>query len=141
MAGVVVNIGEARIKRQLEHAVWQRKGQCRHLNLTLDDNGHIVRCDDCKESLSAYWVIGMITEFHRDALRNIAARERAVAADKDANLHLIAARKVEKVWRSRSMVPCCPHCGHGILPEDNLGDRQMGKRFEIARRKKEDRNP
>ncbi|GEM_PF-4444040 len=58
----------------------------------------------------------------------------ALEQDKSHNLHLIAAKKVEAVWRSRNMAPCCPHCGRGILPEDKLGDAQTRRDFELRRR-------
>ncbi|MDE3022711.1 MAG: hypothetical protein KGI54_12775 [Pseudomonadota bacterium] len=48
--------------------------------------------------------------------------------------HLIAARAVEKAWRVRDMVPSCPHCHAGILPEDGLGKSLINREMEMRRR-------
>lgn len=136
MTDNVIQLGELRILQQEKRRAF-RDDRCRHTNTTWDGNGDIITCDDCKMQISPVWMLHMLVEHYNEAMRKLASRERSVAEDKAHNLHLIAARKVEAVWRSRTMVPCCPHCGHGILPEDQLGARQMGKKFEIARRTNE----
>ena len=44
--------------------------------------------------------------------------EEEVKAAVKHNLHLIACKELEKVWRSKRMIPQCPHCKTGLLPED-----------------------
>lgn len=129
----VIQIGDLFVRRRHQRH-WSGDARCPHLHLTWDDNGHIVTCDDCSKQIEPYWAMQMLASHYEKAFKKVQVHARSVAEDKAHNLHLIAARKVEAVWRSRTMVPCCPHCGHGILPEDQLGARQMGKKFEIARR-------
>lgn len=132
----VVDFEGFRLRLQAKKRDWDRTDKrCAHLNLTLDDQGHIVWCDDCKQTVSAYWAIQMLAERHAASLAVVERREKALAQDKAQNLHLTAAKKVEKAWRSRTMVPACPHCDRGILPEDGLGGTQVNRAIELARRR------
>lgn len=133
MSDNVIQLGEL-IIRQREKRRGFRDERCRHTNTTWDANGDIITCDDCKMQISPVWMLHMLVEHYSEAMRKVAARERSIAEDKAHNLHLIAARRVEAVWRSRNMAPCCPHCGRGILPEDKLGDAQTRRDFELRRR-------
>ena len=135
-SGKIVDIGEYRFRSREKKRPWDRQDtRCDHRHLTLDDQGHIVRCEKCGEVVSAYWALDMLVH---DLKRLQDNAERAKASAKEAesiHLHLIAAKKVEKVWRTKEMVPACPHCDRGILPEDNLGSCRINRRLEIARRK------
>lgn len=135
MTDNVIQIGEMIVRRREEKKAWNKKDErCHHRKTTLDDNGSIVTCDDCSMQLSPYWVLHQLIHYYDQEMKKVEARAKAVAEDKAHNLHLLAAKKVEAVWRSRKMAPCCPHCGHGILPEDGLGGSQMGREFELRRR-------
>lgn len=48
--------------------------------------------------------------------------------------HLIALRKLERIYRSGSMLPSCPHCGRGIEAQELL-KREVNKQMEMERRK------
>ena len=52
----------------------------------------------------------------------------------EATLHLKAAQEAEAAWRSRKMVPTCPHCREAIFAADGFGKFQM--RREIAERRR-----
>lgn len=132
----VIEIGDLIVRRKKERH-WYGDERCPHLHLTWDDNGHIVTCDDCRKQIDPYWAMQMLASHYEKAFKKVQARAQSVADDKAHNLHLIAAKKVEAVWRSKKMVPCCPHCDRGIFPEDQLGAKQMGKQFELARRQKD----
>lgn len=136
MTDNVIEIGDLIVRRKKERH-WYGDERCPHLHLTWDDNGHIVTCDDCSKQIDPYWAMQMLASHYEKAFKKVQARAQSVADDKAHNLHLIAAKKVEAVWRSKKMVPCCPHCDRGILPEDQLGAKQMGKQFELARRQKD----
>ena len=133
----VIQFGEARLRLRGRRG-WKDE-RCKHLNLTYDDNGEIVTCDDCKMQVTAFWAMKMLAEHYEKAREEVEARGKRVAEETSRGLHLIAARKVEKAWRSRSMVPCCPHCGAGILPEDGLGGTQVNRKIEMARRQHDPR--
>jgi hypothetical protein len=44
-----------------------------------------------------------------------------------------AAKEVDKVWRSRHMAPCCPHCKTALLPEDFANGVKRAVSKELAR--------
>jgi len=133
MIGNVIKIGDLKIRR-LEKRGW-RDERCPHKNTTWDANGEIVTCDDCKMQVSAWWLLHMFTAEYERALADLEHRERALADARRQNLHLIAAKKVEAAWRSKGMVPACPHCDRGILPEDGLGSTNVNRAIELARRR------
>jgi hypothetical protein len=134
MADNVIQLGELRIRRQEEMRGFLRDKRCHHRQMTWDDNGCIVTCDDCGMQISPYWAMQMLAREYKRAMEVVEAREKRVAEDKSHNLHLIAAKKVEAVWRRRNMAPCCPHCDRGILPEDGLGGAQTNRAFELRAR-------
>lgn len=129
----VIDIEGLRIQRQLKHAA-RPSTECQHKRLTLDDLGSFVQCADCGVQLDAYWTLTFFLEHYERALTKINARERRHAEARERDLHLIAAQRVEKAWRSRTTVPCCPHCGEGIRATDGLGDTCINRTFDDRRR-------
>lgn len=135
MADNVVNIGDFSIaKADRTWAARIGKGICRHLRLEMDDHGEVVKCMDCGVQVSAYWALKMLASHWEDASRKHKAAKERLAEDKASHLHLIAAKQAEKAWRSRDMVPCCPHCGEGISAKDGFGGSMVSKRIDEARR-------
>lgn len=114
------------------------KERCEHLNTTLYDDGQFVRCDDCGAHLSPYWVLGNILEQIRIARGSINESRAELELQRRESLHLMAAKVVEKAWRSKTMVPSCPHCRRGILPTDGFGRSAVNKEIEIRRRSVEE---
>lgn len=129
----VIQIGDFRIA-QKQRSWLRSKSECRHLSIELDDNGGLVKCSDCKESLSPYWALSHLAEQFNSAYKKVEARAARVEEDKSANIHLIAARVVEKAWRRKQMVPTCPHCSCGIKPTDNFGHSLIHVSIEDRRR-------
>lgn len=129
----IIDIGEVRLQRSNS---WHPAlpGECDHKHIRLDGNGHIVRCMKCDAQLSAFWALEMLAEQYNRELRRLERDRNALAAAQQANLHLLAARKVEAVWRSTKMAPACPHCGRGILAKDGLGNERVRIEFELRRR-------
>lgn len=110
---------------------------CQHQRLTMEEQGEIVRCSDCHAQVSAWWALSMLAE-HWEKMNRALDRERtAVQTAKSQNLHLIAARRVESAWRSKTTVPQCPHCNRGILPEDHFGGACISRAIELRRREVE----
>lgn len=131
----VINIEDLRITRDRNRA-WKADA-CKHLHLTFDDNGEIIECDDCGKQVGAYWAVLMLAERYEREWHKVTAGNAALAQAKQKDIGLLAAQKVERAWRSRSMVPTCPHCGEGIAASDGFGGSMVNK--AIAERRKANR--
>lgn len=129
----VIHIDEMRLTKQHRHRFGRDAG-CKHLHLTMDDEGDIVKCDDCGMQVSAFWALKMLSEFYERAMSKLASRERSQAVVEQKTIHLKAAQAVEKAWRSRTMVPTCPHCGEGIAATDGFGRSAINKMIDERRR-------
>jgi hypothetical protein len=134
MSDNVIQLDDLRITRRKHNPYLPTSKQCPHLNLTMDDHGQCVECDDCGAQLSAYWVLNMFRDRYEKAFTQLGHKEQRLEQLRQDNLHLIAAKKVEAVWRKRDVLPCCPHCGEGIAASDGLGETMIGKRIDDARR-------
>lgn len=137
----VIDLGAFRMTRKLDdfgrRYEAKQKQECRHQRVTLDDMGHIVECDDCGKQIEAFWYLVNLCqqwEEWRQYRERIQNEKRALEEDKAAHIHLIAARKVEKVWRSTKYVPCCPHCREPIFAGDKFGDHYVSKPLALRAR-------
>ena len=128
----VIDIDALRVARKSGYV--RAPGECRHMHITLDDNGDIVKCDDCGVQLSAYWAITHFTEYYQRAIAKLTSAQKRLATAQEEGVHLLAARRVERAWRSRTMVPACPHCGEGIGPKDDFGGTCINKAIYERRR-------
>jgi len=128
----VIDIDALRVARKSRYV--RPVGECRHMHVTLDDNGDIVKCDDCGVQLSAYWAIGHFVEYYQRAIAKLTHAQNQLNQAQEQGVHLIAARRVERAWRSRTMVPACPHCGEGIGPKDGFGSTCINKAIYERRR-------
>lgn len=113
---------------------------CLHRTITLDDNGQIVTCCDCGQQIDAYWALNEFSKLWKKLTEQLKSREEYLRKEKEAILYRIAAKKVDKVWRTKNLVPTCPHCGEGISPEDGFGNAAINKRVDEARRKAREEN-
>jgi ribosomal protein S27E len=129
----VIQIDEMRLTQKSRFEMG-RRADCRHLHLTTDEEGDIVKCDDCGMQVSAFWALRMLSEHYERAMAKLKNRERAQAMAEEKTIHLKAAQTVESAWRSRSMVPTCPHCGEGIAPTDGFGRSAINKQIDERRR-------
>ena len=129
----IIQIGEWKLQHKHNHR-YVEPGDCDHKHIELDARGDIVRCVKCGDQLSAFWALKMLSDEYNRALGKLQREREALEKAKEAETHLLAARKVEKVWRTRTMVPACPHCGAGILPEDGLGGSRINREIELRRR-------
>lgn len=128
----VIDIDELRFTR--DKRIVRPREECAHRHMTLDEEGQFVKCDDCGVQLSPYWVLNRMLDGYDRALSKIAAREQRIATAQEEGVHLLAARRLERVWRSRTMVPACPHCGEGIGPKDDFGGTCINKALYERRR-------
>lgn len=131
----VVQFADLQIARLKDDYVRRREG-CQHRHIQLDDVGEVVLCMDCKKQVSAYWALNMLTTDWREQTKRLAREVESAKQERGLTLHLRAAKQVESVWRSKQL-PCCPHCDRGIMADDNLGSRTVGKLFEQGLRVRE----
>jgi len=132
----VVQFAELQIARLKDDARRRHEG-CQHRRIQLDDVGQVVKCLDCEKQISAYWALGMLAASWKSQVRSLEHQKSEAKAATEVNLHLLAAKRVEGVWRSRNQLPCCPHCARGIDPADGLGSHTVSKVFEQGLRARE----
>lgn len=130
MGAQVVDIGEFRLTRSRTFTF----DGCKHKHLTLNDEGEFVTCDDCKMQVGTYAALRMLVERWDLLQERLNRQQAAIAEAAGKTIGLRAAQRVEQAWRSRTMVPTCPHCSAAIFPEDGFGSSAVNKAFAIARR-------
>lgn len=129
----VVDIGDLRVARGMTRRPFVA---CRHRQLVYDTRERRIWCKDCEtdvESFDAF--MGVVEQFDRAAKE----AERLLTEAKEArafSLISIAAKKIDKLWRQRRMVPSCPHCSNGLWPEDVDKMGSVSKEWDSARRKR-----
>lgn len=129
----LIEIGDFKLARENRGGRAPRS-ECGHRHLTLDDNGEVVRCADCQTQVSAYWALTMLADEYKRQWDRLMAAKQALAEEKAKDIHMLAAKEVEKAWRSRTMIPTCPHCHRGIFPHDGFGRELVNKALENRRR-------
>ena len=130
MCAQIVEIGEFRLKRERHRLL----DGCQHKHLTLDDEGEFVRCDDCQTQIGTYAALRMLVERWALLQDRVDAQQKAISEAASKTVELRAAQRVEKAWRSRSMVPCCPHCNAAIFPTDGFGGPMVSRELAARRR-------
>ncbi|MHB9879148.1 hypothetical protein ACSMXM_05740 [Pacificimonas sp. ICDLI1SI03] len=129
----VVDIGDLRVARGMTR---RPQTTCRHRKLVYDNRERRIWCSDCETNVEAFDAFERIAEnfdnAHRKADRLL---KEAHEASKFALISR-AAKTIDKEWRSRKMVPTCPHCSAGLWPEDALRMGSVNREWDAARRKK-----
>lgn len=131
--GSVINIGKFILSKK--RRFFDTRKQCKHLNLKLDDNGHTVFCEDCNSQLSAYFVLELLLDTYEREIKRTEVRNKKLHDDMQTVLHLRASKHLESIWRSRKLVPTCPHCGEGITMNEALEAGKMNAEIHAARMK------
>lgn len=126
----IIEIGELRIKRERRNTF---EG-CQHKNFTVDPNGDTVICNDCQKQIGSHFALVLLIENWDKEVKKLEAKQARHAEELTKSVSLRAAQRVESVWRSRTMVPMCPHCSEAIFPEDNLGGSATNREMAIRRR-------
>jgi hypothetical protein len=127
--GNVIEIGKLKVSRE------SRNPLCRHNRLEYDTYNKTIQCRDCQAFIDPFNAfVSLVQHFEQGHARLSQARQELKEA-KEKHLSLLAARKVEEAWRSRTMVPACPHCGDAIFPEDGFGGTRLNKKMALERRK------
>jgi hypothetical protein len=132
----VIQIGDFSLIRKRERGskFWRKPDDCMHTSLEIDDDGHVVKCRTCGVQVEAYWALRTLAERYNESLKTVESKRDQLREDMAKGLTLKAAQRVEKAWRSRSMVPCCPHCGAGIRASDGFGSSLVNVKIDDRRR-------
>lgn len=109
----VLKIGDIRIARGMTR---RPRTTCTHERTTYDVEERRVWCSDCESEVEPFdafhLIVRRLTEFQEALRRRLDELERAEAKA----LTLIAAKNLEREWRSRTTVPACPHCREALFP-------------------------
>lgn len=127
----VVDIGDIRVARGLSR---RPVSSCKHKHVLYDEKERRVWCSDCETDVEAFDAfIGLVGQFDAAAKQAKRLIDEAHEASK-FSLISRAAKAIDRQWRSKRMVPACPHCHAGIWPEDALHMGCVGKEYDKARR-------
>jgi hypothetical protein len=128
----VIDIGDIRVSRGLSRRPFSI---CKHRRMVFDQHERRIWCKDCETTLDAFDAFRLLAEQSHAFLASIKDRERQVSEDEKHTTRSRAAKVLDEAWRSRSMVPACPHCRSGLFPEDfTNGVSKMGRDYAAKRR-------
>ncbi|WP_395175069.1 hypothetical protein [Roseibium alexandrii] len=129
----VVNIGDVRVSRGKTR---RPASSCRHKRLTYDAQERRIWCRDCEQDIDPFDAFVGLVEQYDGALKRLEADRLKLQEAQRFQVRSIAAKEIDKAWRSRNMVPSCPHCGNGLFPEDfKHGVAMLGKDYAKSRLK------
>lgn len=111
----VVDIGDVRVARGLSR---RHSSSCPHRGLVYDNHERRIWCKDCEKDVEAFDAFTLLVSNYSVALDQLARREKNVKEAETFQLRSLAAKEIDKAWRHKNMIPACPHCGHGLFPED-----------------------
>ena len=142
IAGVtVVDFGDYRVSRGLSRRTFST---CPHRDLRFDSKERRIWCGDCESDIEPFDGFFILVESVDRVHKNIERRLREVKEAEQASLRSRAAKRIDEAWRSRTMVPGCPHCGQGLFPEDfatTLKGGELGREYARARLKQKAQSP
>lgn len=131
----VVDIGDIRVSRGLTR---RPHSSCSHRRLAYDRQERRVWCKDCEKDVDAFDAFESIAVQCHKAYADINTRYRKLEEAEQFQARSRAVKALDKVWMSRNMVPACPSCGNGLLPEDFADGvkTRLGRDYAEARRRK-----
>jgi hypothetical protein len=126
----VVDIGDVRVARGMSRRSYS---SCKHSQLVYDQRERRIWCKDCERDIEGFDAFVILAEQSFFALSEHQRREKRLAEAEAFQLRSIAAKEIDRIWRKRNMVPACPHCRMGLLPEYfTKGVSQLGRDYAIA---------
>jgi len=112
----------------------KKKCTCRSTKYEVDFQNKEVTCADCGAIVQPFDAICNLAQ-HYDRLqsevRNLLQQRKQIV---DWKPWLLSMRKLERTYRGGDMLPCCPHCGRGIMAHE-LNKAATSKQRELERRK------
>lgn len=131
----VIDIGDVRVARGLSRRPYS---SCKHRALVYDSQERRIWCKDCEQNIDPFDAFVIVAEQCHGFLESLNRRAKQIAEAEAFTARSRAVKSLDKIWRSRNMAPCCPHCNRGLLPEDMLGVGSAGVKYERARRAAEE---
>ena len=137
LSGVkVVDIGDLRVARGLSR---RPHSACKHRPLVYDQQERRIWCKDCEQDVEPFDAFMQLVEnFHR-AASDIERGRKALEEAQAHNVIRVATKQMDEHFRSRKMVPSCPHCGDGIFPEDVPKMGRVNRQWEEVKRARKER--
>lgn len=127
----IIDIGDIRVARGLSR---RSHSSCPHARVVYDKAERRIWCKDCERDVEAFDAYTALIEQYDRAYKSIVDREKRLVEAEKFQIRSIAAKKIDEAWRSRNMVPACPHCSHGLFPENfKSGMSMMSKEYAQAR--------
>lgn len=139
LSGVtVVDIGDIRVSRGLTR---RPHSSCNHRRMSYDPKERRIWCRDCEKDVDQFDAFVNLTEQYHRSYSNLKDEQQKLAEAQAFQIRSVAAKNIDKAWRSKSMVPACPSCGNGLFPEDFRSEPSLlGKEYAAARRKRKGRS-
>lgn len=137
IAGVkVVDIGDLRVARGEAR---RPRSLCSHVHQVYDQKERRVWCEDCETELEPFDAYRTLIENLDRAVKKLARREKELKEAEQFAARVRATKALDKVWRSQTMTPVCPHCHTGLLPEEFVGgvkqmDRSLARKMAEGRK-------
>jgi len=129
----VIDIGDIRVSRGMTR---RPHSACTHRRMSYDPKERRVWCRDCEKDVDPFDAFVKLTEQYHSAYERLRDEQKQLAEAQQFQCRSVAAKAIDQAWRSRKMVPICPHCKQGLLPQDFVnGIAMMGKDYALARRK------
>ena len=126
----VVDFGDIRVARGMTrraHAV------CKHRRLNYDPKERRIWCKDCEKDVEAFDAFQLLAQNAHAVFEGQNRREKEITEARAFAMRSIAAKTLDEAWRSKNMVPACPHCGMGLFPEHfKNGVTKLGKDYAEA---------
>lgn len=137
----VVDIGDVRVARGETR---RPRSSCQHIRMVYDPKERRVWCEDCETEVEPFDAFMCLVERMDGHIKRLKRREAKVDEAEQFSARSRAVKALDKLWRTRSMVPMCPHCSEALLPED-VASGVAATSPEIARAKRrkqhKDRQP
>jgi hypothetical protein len=129
----VVSLEGWRKRREREKA---KESPCTHERYILDVEHGTVNCAECDAPVSAFFALKKIAFRESQAFQKLHSMNAEIAAITARRSWLSAVKTLDRIWRGKKMLPCCPHCNRGLFAED-FRHAAVGVEYEKARRAKE----
>ena len=117
----------------------QKHCRCTNPTFIIDTQNHVVECGTCGAHLDPFAALETLASRHDQYNRQLQAvyqQRKELAAYKP---HLVVIRDLERQYRGRKMLPCCPNCRQAFYLEEIHS--WIGADFANAKRKVEVDDP
>ena len=132
----VIDLGGVRIQWGLSRRIGQKK--CEHLSMVYSAEEQRVWCKDCSRTIENFQAFMVIVNRFEGMIRAAKSKLEKAEAAMMATARLRATKELDRIWSSKGpgMVPCCPHCMGGLLPDDFADGIKAARtrEMELARR-------